>query len=78
MNLQEIHVGGLQTRKGSVDGIEDGLTRQSELVDVSGLFAEFGDSPGSGSGSVANRGIAFGKDENLVTGDVVLCNECSE
>jgi hypothetical protein len=46
MNLQEIHVGSLQTRKGSVDGIEDGLTRQSELVDISGLFAKFDISPG--------------------------------
>jgi hypothetical protein len=39
VNLQEIHVGSLQAREGSVDGVKDSLTGESVLVDVFGVLA---------------------------------------
>jgi hypothetical protein len=72
MNLQEIYVGGLKTGKRGIDGVEDRLTGESELVDIFLDRSELGHEVGLVRRTVGNQIEAFGKDENLVAWDVEL------
>ena len=72
VDLEEIEVGCLQTRKRGVDGVEDGRAGKTTLVDVLRLVVEIRLDVSMNAGVVGNERKAFRCDHDLVTGDLIL------
>jgi hypothetical protein len=72
VNLKEIDVVRLQSRKRIIDLVEDRGTGEAVMIDVAAGFFEFV-SPGTTDGRlVANEVVTLGENDDLVARDVEL------
>ena len=75
MDLVEVDVRGVQARERALDGVEDGRAREALLVDVlPPVVGHVGYGPGYDVSvrTLGDETVAFGGDDDLLAGNLVL------
>lgn len=72
MDLQEIDVWCVEAGEGCIDSSEDGLAREAALVHVVDCLVDVLQGHHFGAVAFSDGTAAFGADDELVAGDVVI------